>query len=238
MKSVTTTFRDKEHIFFDLDHTLWDFDKNAEETLQELFSIYSFQRLGFSSVDVFIETYTRNNHKLWAQYHLGEINKEQLRKARFANTFIELGIDPELFPASFEEDYIQLSPLKTHLFPHAVEVLEYLQEKYTLHLISNGFKEGTQAKIANTDIQKYFSHIVISEDVGLHKPHPDIFHYALKGANAKKESSIMIGDSLEADVRGAQNFGMDAIFFNPNRIEVPLDVKHEIKRLKELMHLF
>ena len=240
MSSTKTSFTGKEHIFFDLDHTLWDFDKNAEETLYELFSLYNFHQLGFSSADVFIETYTRNNHQLWSQYHLGEIDKEYLRKSRFANTFIELGVEPTLFPPSFEEDYIQLCPLKTHLFPHALETLEYLQEKYTLHLISNGFKEGTKAKISNekTNIQKYFTHIVISENVGVHKPHPDIFQYALNGANAKKETSIMIGDSIEADIRGAQNFGMDAIFFNPNRIDTPPDIKNKIVELKELMVLF
>lgn len=240
MQQITTGFTAKEHIFFDLDHTLWDFDKNAEETLQELFSIYNFRQLGFSSADIFIETYTKNNHQLWSQYHLGEINKEQLREARFKNTFIELGVEPERFPAAFEEDYIQLCPLKTHLFPHAIETLEYLQEKYTLHLISNGFKEATKAKISNenTNIQKYFSHIVISENIGIHKPHPDIFQYALKGANAEKESSIMVGDSIEADIRGAQNFGMDAIFFNPNEIEAPSDVKNQIVQLKDLMELF
>lgn len=240
MHQLKTDFTNKEHIFFDLDHTLWDFDKNAEETLHELFSIYNFHQLGFSSADVFIESYTKNNHQLWSQYHLGEINKEQLREARFRNTFIELGVEPERFPATFEEDYIQLCPLKTHLFPHAIETLEYLQEKYTLHLISNGFKEATTAKISNTgtNIQKYFTHIVISENIGIHKPHPDIFQYALKGANAEKESSIMVGDSIEADIRGAQNFGIDAIFFNPNKIIAPSDVKHQIVQLKDLMKLF
>lgn len=240
MVTAKPTFTSKEHIFFDLDHTLWDFDKNAEETLNELFSIYKFEQLGFSSADVFIETYTRNNHQLWSQYHLGEIDKEYLRKSRFANTFIELGVEPDLFPSRFEEDYIQLCPLKTNLFPDAIETLEYLKEKYTLHLISNGFKEATKAKISNTNtnIQKYFSHIVISENVGVHKPHPDIFQYALEGANANKKTSIMIGDSIEADIRGAQSFGMDAILFNPNKINTPPDVKNEIVQLKELMELF
>lgn len=240
MTLAKKTFDKKEHIFFDLDHTLWDFDKNAEETLYELFTRYQFHQLGFSSADVFIETYTRNNHRLWSRYHLGEIDKDYLRKARFANTFTELGVAPEHFPLAFEEDYLQLCPLKTHLFPHAIETLEYLQENYTLHLISNGFKEATKAKISNvhTNIQQYFSHIVISENVGIHKPHPAIFQYALEGANARKENSIMIGDSIEADVRGAQNFGMEAIFFNPHRIQAPADVKHEVGQLKELMEMF
>src|SRR5690606_6967352 len=111
--------------FFDLDHTLWDFDKNAEETLTELFEVYKFQQLGFSSSDTFIETYTKNNHRLWAQYHMGEITKDQLRAARFHNTFIDLGIEPTLFPIQFEEDYLNLCPQKTNLFPYAIEVLEY-----------------------------------------------------------------------------------------------------------------
>lgn len=240
MTLTKTIFRNKKHIFFDLDHTLWDFDKNAKETLHELFTRYKFHQLGFSSADVFIETYTRNNHQLWSQYHSGQIDKEYLRKARFANTFIELGVEPERFPVTFEEDYIQLCPLKTHLFPHAIETLAYLREKYSLHLISNGFKEATTAKISNalTDIQQYFSHIVISENVGIHKPHPDIFQFALQGAKAQKENSVMIGDSIEADIRGAQNFGMDAIFFNPHNIKAPADVKHAVVHLKELMEIF
>lgn len=233
-------FLEKEHLFFDLDHTLWDFDKNAEETLHELFALYKFNELGFSSADVFIESYTRNNQLLWSQYHLGKIDRDYLRKARFANTFIELGIEPALFPPSFEQDYIDLCPLKSNLFPHAIETLSYLKEKYTLHLISNGFKEATKAKIshADTNIKKYFTQIIISENVGVHKPHPEIFKYALAGANAEKENSVMIGDSIEADIRGAQDFGMDAIFFNPHKIEKPSDIKAEIIHLKELMDIF
>jgi len=234
----STLLRNKKHLFFDLDHTLWDFDKNAQETLTELFEIYKFRQLGFSSADVFIETYTKNNHQLWAQYHLGEIDKNQLRTARFANTFLDLGVEPTLFPIQFEEDYINSCSLKTNLFPHAIETLEYLQKKYTLHLISNGFKKASETKIATTNIGKYFTQIVISENVGVHKPHPDIFNYALKSALAEKDESVMIGDSLEADIRGAQNFGMDAIFFNPNKIDTPTDIKYQIVELKELTEIF
>lgn len=235
---MTSIFKSKKHLFFDLDHTLWDFDRNAEETLSELFDIYQFKALGFSSADVFIETYTKNNHQLWTQYHLGKIDKTQLREARFANTFIELGVEPELFPMQFEEDYIRLCPLKTHLFPHAIETLEYLQNQYVLHLISNGFKEASETKVSTTGIGKYFKQFIISENIGVHKPHPLIFQFALEGANASKEESVMIGDSLEADIRGALNFGMDAIFFNPHQAETPVDIKHQIIGLKELTELF
>src|SRR5690606_3401356 len=117
---------------------------------------------------------------------------------------------------------------KTNLFPHAIETLDYLKEKYTLHLISNGFKDACETKISTTGIGKYFMQIVISENVGVHKPHPQIFDYALRSAKARKDESVMIGDSLEADIRGAQNFGMDAIFFNPNRLNTPPDITYEI----------
>ncbi len=231
-------FTDKKHLFFDLDHTLWDFDRNAEETLSELFDIYRFRDLGFSSADVFIESYTRNNQLLWAQYHLGEIDKNHLRKARFSNTFEELGVEASRFPQQFEEDYLSMCPLKTHLFPHAIETLNYLQEKYVLHLISNGFKEASATKVEKTGIAKYFFQIVISENIGVHKPHPQIFEYAVNAAGTTKEESVMIGDSLEADIRGAQNFGMDAIFFNPKKMETPPDVKFQIAELIELTRLF
>ena len=131
------------NIFFDLDHTIWDFDKNAEETLYELYNIYDLSAIGMPSAAIFIETYTRNNHRLWAEYHTGKITKDELRDTRFKRTFVELGILPELMPLNFEDDYVKLCPTKRHLFPRAHETLSYLKNKYTLHLISNGFKESS-----------------------------------------------------------------------------------------------
>ncbi|WP_090607330.1 YjjG family noncanonical pyrimidine nucleotidase [Parapedobacter koreensis] len=228
----------KKDIFFDLDHTIWDFEKNAEETLLELFDTYRFNAFGFGAAAVFIETYNRNNHRLWALYHHGKITKAELREARFADTFTELGVDPTLFPKAFEIDYLRLCPQKTNLFPHAHETLGYLQEKYTLHLISNGFGDAAETKVTKCDLKKYFSTIVISEAVGVHKPHPKIFHHAIANARTAIPQSVMIGDSLDADVRGAQNVGMDAIYFNPNKSEVPEDVKQSITALDELKTLF
>ncbi|MEH6304093.1 YjjG family noncanonical pyrimidine nucleotidase [Olivibacter sp. CPCC 100613] len=231
-------YANKKHLFFDLDHTLWDFDKNAEETLNELFVTYKFVDFGIQSADIFIETYTRNNQRVWALYHNGKIDKTELRRARFADTFQELGLSPSLFPSSFETDYLRLCPHKTNLFPGVHDTLTYLKEKYILHLISNGFKDAAEIKVVKTDIKKYFSQIIISEDVGVHKPHPDIYNYSLTIAQASKEESVMIGDSIEADIRGAQAFGLDAIYFNPNGLEEPLDVKRSINALTELKQLF
>jgi len=223
-----------KHIFFDLDHTIWDFDKNAEETLQELYVLHQLQNIGLSSADVFIETYTRNNHRLWAEYHIGKITKEVLREARFKQTFLDLGVHPELIPVGFEDAYVQLCPTKTNLFPNAHETLGYLSDKYPLYLISNGFKESQDVKIDNTGIGKYFQAVIISELVGVNKPDKAIFQYAVNLAGATKQESLMIGDSLEADVYGALNFGMDAIYFNPFNAAKPADVPLQINDLKEL----
>jgi putative hydrolase of the HAD superfamily len=226
-----------QHLFFDLDHTIWDFDRNAKEALHELYLIHELESLGLSSADLFIETYTRNNHALWADYHLGKIDKETLRLTRFAKTFADLGMPLEVIPEGFEDAYVQLCPTKTNLFPHAHETLMYLQSKYTLHLISNGFRESTETKVSGTDLSKYFQHIIISEIVGVNKPDKAIFQYALDLSEAKKQESLMIGDSLEADIYGALNFGMDAIYFNPLNAPKPEDVPVQIQGLDELMRI-
>ena len=223
-----------KHIFFDLDHTIWDFDRNAEETLNELYGTYKLKDIGLHSADLFIETYTRHNHRLWAEYHLGRITKDELREERFKSTFIELGVQPNLMPADFEDAYVSLGPTKTNLFPHAHETLAYLQSKYTLHLISNGFKESTEIKVKGTNLGSYFQNVIISEVVGVNKPDPLIFKHAIELAGGTIEESIMIGDSIEADIRGAMGVGMDAIYFNPFNLAKPDDVPVQISHLKEL----
>lgn len=228
----------KKHIFFDLDHTIWDFDRNAEETLNELYHTHKLQELGLQSCSDFILKYTENNHQLWADYHLGKITKEFLRAERFSKTFIQLGIHPDSVPHQFEDDYVSISPTKTNLFEAAEEVLAYLQQKYSLHIISNGFKETTLTKMNLSNLNPYFENVIISEDVGVNKPNPQIFEYALDKAKATKAESVMIGDSLEADIYGALGFGLDAIFFNPTQKDKPEDVKQEITHLKELLQLF
>ncbi|RZK50840.1 MAG: noncanonical pyrimidine nucleotidase, YjjG family [Pedobacter sp.] len=227
-----------KHIFFDLDHTLWDFDKNAQETLLELYVKYKLDSLGVKSSLEFIERYTENNHLLWAQYHRGEITKNKLREQRFRKTFLELGMDPDYIPHEFEDEYVRLSPTKTNLFENTLSTLTYLSKSYHLHIISNGFKEPTLTKMQVSDLNPYFKNIIISEDVGVNKPHPDIFKYALDKAEATLPESIMIGDSIEADIRGAQSFGLKAIYFNPQMIPVPHDVNWQIHNLNELLNHF
>lgn len=232
-------FKDKKHLFFDLDHTIWDFDRNAEETLHDLYYKYNFHDLfQRQNSDEFIETYTVNNHRLWDLYHHGKIDKATLRKLRFADTFSQLGVDPGLFPVAFEEEYLAICPTKTNLFPHAHETLGYLQGRYRLHLISNGFKEACEKKLEHSKLYPYFETIVISEIVGINKPDPRIFKHALDNGKAEKEHAVMIGDNLDADVRGAKNAGLEAIFFNPGDKDKPEDVEYMIVDLKELQEIF
>jgi putative hydrolase of the HAD superfamily len=227
-----------KHIFFDLDHTIWDFDKNAQETLHELYLHYKLEELGLASAEAFISTYTENNHRLWVDYHVGKITKETLRAERFSRTFIQLGVHPERIPQQFEDDYVRITPTKTNLFLGSEKVLAYLQKKYTLHIISNGFKESTLTKMEVSGLNPYFTNVIISEDVGINKPDKAIFEYALDKAKALKHESIMIGDSIEADIRGAQGFGMKAIYFNPLNKELPEDVLWQITHLEELLNHF
>ena len=224
-----------KHIFFDLDHTIWDFDKNAQETLTELYHKYELLSIGITSCTEFIETYTENNQLLWAEYHMGRITKETLRAKRFHQTFIQLGVHPERVPLEFEDDYVRMSPMKKNLFAGSERVLGYLQNKYTLHIISNGFKETTLTKMDLCNLNPYFSNVIISEDVGVNKPDKAIFEYALQKAGAQKHESIMIGDSIEADIRGAQDYGIKAIFFNPMNKDKPEDVEWQISELEELL---
>lgn len=227
-----------KHIFFDLDHTIWDFDRNAEETLLELYDRHALKGKGVDCAQTFIATYTENNHALWARYHRGEITKSHLRAERFHKTFIELGIKPEDIPGAFEDDYVALSPTKTNLFDGAENVLKYLHKKYIMHIISNGFKETTLMKMDLSGLNPYFKNVIISEDVGVNKPDRAIFEHALNISGAGINDSIMIGDSLEADIYGAQDFGMKAIYFNPLKKEKPTDVPQQIYHLEELMDLF
>ena len=175
---------------------------------------------------------------MWAKYRLGEIKKEDLRDKRFLLTLNEFDVNDENLAKKIGDDYINISPTKTELFPHAVEILEYLYKKYTLAIITNGFKEVQFTKLKNCNLEKYFKKLICSEDVGRQKPHPDIFHYSLSSLNAKKNESIMIGDDYEVDILGANKFGFSSVFFNPNKLEVNiLKNMHEISSLKELQDI-
>lgn len=224
-------------VFFDLDHTLWDFDANARETLYDLFFAYRLDQMGISSPDKFIECYTVNNHLLWKDYHNGLIGKETLRQTRFKKTFLELGLDAENIPLEFEEDYVTICPTKTNLFPHVHEVLQYLHQRYKLFVITNGFRESSLLKLSKSNLHVYFEGVFISEDLGFSKPQKEIFDHALTTARCLNCDTVMVGDSLEADIRGARNAGIDQVFFNPGLVTHEEHVTYEVNCLSELINI-
>ena len=217
-------------VFFDLDHTLWDFDKNSELTFEAIFN----KNHPTIETKEFIEKYVPINQACWKLYQYDKITHEELRYNRLKHSFdaINYIISDEQIE-SIAQDYIQLLPENNHLFDGAFEVLDYLNQKYKLHIITNGFAEVQYKKLSNSNIGSYFRTITNSEMAGVKKPNPIIFEYALDLAKAKKESSIMIGDCLEADVQGALDAGLDAIFFNGSNTQVEQNIK-QVNHLLEL----
>lgn len=217
-------------IFFDLDHTLWDFDVNSELAFETIF------KKDHPTIHItdFIEKYVPINQACWKLYQYDKITHAELRYNRLKHTFDALEYyvsDAQI--ESIAHNYIQLLPQNNRLFDGTIEVLEYLEKKYKLHIITNGFAEVQYKKINNSNIGCFFKTITNSEMAGVKKPNPIIFEYALNLAQANKENSIMIGDCLEADVQGALDAGLDAIFFNDKKIQV----KQNIKQVNHLLEL-
>jgi len=227
-----------QNIFFDLDRTLWDFDKNSEKTLKQLFRDYSLQNT-FGNFLFFKSRYEYHNKKLWLAYYQNRIEKEELSYRRFYLTLKEAGLDEMGLAKEIAHDFIDLSPLQTEVFPNTHECLEYLKNKnYQLHIITNGFNEVQGRKLQNSKLEKYFNQIITSENAGANKPHAQIFEYALKQTGAVIEKSIMIGDDLSTDIKGARDMGMDHIYFNPKKAKHDEKLTFEIENLKELIDIF
>src|SRR5690606_2361270 len=197
-------------VFFDLDHTLWDFEKNSALAFEAVLNVHC------PDVDLaeFLKHYVPLNHAYWERYRKDEVTQAELRLGRLRDTFAAMAYPAgEELLALLSDQYIRQLPQHNHLFDGATELLDYLKTKYRLHIITNGFDEVQYHKIKNANIGHYFTTVTNSEMAGVKKPNPVIFEYALKLANAKKESSIMIGDCIDADVKGALNCGLDAILF-------------------------
>ena len=203
--------KDIEHVFFDLDHTLWDFEKNSDLAFQKVFNRNNIT----VELEVFLKIYKPLNFKYWKLYSEEKVTKSELRYGRLKDTFDVLNytISDELIDV-LATHYLEFLPDFNHLFEGAFEILDYLKGKYQLHIITNGFDEVQHKKLKSSNIYHYFDKIITSESVGVKKPNPKVFTYALNLAKADKGNSIMIGDNLEADVEGALSVGMQAIYCN------------------------
>ncbi|NME71694.1 YjjG family noncanonical pyrimidine nucleotidase [Flammeovirga aprica] len=220
-----------KHIFFDLDHTLWDFEKNSEETLIALFEKYEIGKLG-TSVEEYLVAYKTTNHELWALYNFDKVTKEDIRLRRFPMVFEKLGIDVKHCPPNIGDEYLEICPTKPHLMEGTIPLLEALKEKYTLHIITNGFDKTQAIKLSSTGLGKYFEVVVTSESCGAKKPFPAIFQYALDQAGASKEESVMIGDNPVTDIKGAKDFGLKTIYFGNGESEADV----EVRKLNEILN--
>ena len=225
-------------LFFDLDHTIWDFEMNSKETLLDLYHIHGLSQHGIDNFDLFFEKYSEHNHRLWDRYTKGFIKQEELRWKRIYLSLLDFKIANESLAKEMSVGYLDLLPNKKNLFPYTHEILTYLIQKgYRLHLITNGFESVQFNKLKNSKLENYFIEVITSEASNSLKPHKEIFEYALHAAQASIESSIMIGDNEAADIQGAINIGMDSVFVNHLQVNPTVPSTFVITHLKELENI-
>lgn len=228
-----------KHIFFDLDHTLWDFDRNAREALLDLYAQLDLRQEGISDFEEFYRRYLHHNQILWDRYHHGYISTEELKWKRMWRTLLDFKIGSEPLARKMSAAFLELLPDKQHLFPYALEILAYLRQKgYVLHLITNGFEQVQWRKLRNSRLEGYFGEVITSEKSGSVKPNRGIFEYALSLTGATISESIMIGDNPDADIQGALNMGMDCIFVNHSPDEMDVKATYTVRSLKDLENIF
>lgn len=205
------TFKNIKHIYFDLDHTLWDFDRNSALTFETIFK----EEMLEISLPNFLETYIPINNNYWKLYRENQISKEALRTGRLNDCFKCMSLDvPEQIINNLSNNYIKYLPTYNYLLDDTHEILEYLKEKYELHIITNGFEEVQHTKLSNSGISTHFKTVTTSEEAGVKKPEMEIFLKAMKKSGALPQQSIMIGDNYEADILGAHRAGMQSIYFD------------------------
>lgn len=225
------------HLFFDLDHTLWDYNRNAGETLEELFIEFQLEEYTDYQSEEFIQVFYQVNNSLWEQFHKGKIPKENIRRKRFYILQEELGIDGFSQWESFQDAFIESCPKKGHLFPGTIKTLDVLKERFQMNLITNGFRDIQSRKIKYSGLTGYFDNTITSEIASSQKPHPDIFHFAFRQSNASPETSLMIGDDQHSDIYGAKEVNMDQVLFNPEKRDVHQTPTYEINKIEQLIDI-
>ncbi len=227
------------HLFFDLDHTLWDFEANARAALQELYTILPLKEKGVHDFELFHKNYLAHNEILWERYRNGQIRQDELRVKRMRLALLDFKIADEALAEEMNIRFLELLPSRTILFPYAIEIMHYLtNKKYELHLITNGFEEVQHNKLKYSGLDKFFKEVITSEGSNSLKPNKEIFSFAFEKAGAKPEESIMLGDNIEVDIIGAINAGIDQVFINHNNIQTSIKPTYSVTSLKELETIF
>ena len=227
------------HLFFDLDHTLWDFEANARITLHELYHGMQLEKRGINDFDLFHKNYLAHNEKLWERYRNGYIKQEELRVKRMWLALLDFKIADEVLAKNMSIQFLDLLPTRTILFPYATEILDYLtNKKYELHLITNGFEKTQHSKLKYSGLDKYFKEVITSEGSSSLKPNKEIFDFAFRKTGANPAESIMLGDNIDVDIIGAMKAGIDQVFIN--HLNIPIDIKptYIVSSLKELEEIF
>lgn len=225
--------KEYKHILFDLDRTLWDFETNSRTTLEHLYKNHLLENN--IDVDDFIKAYHKYNNRLWAEYTAGNIKKDKLRQMRFFLTLKQFKVNNYDLAARLDLDYVRICPTQTALFPHTLELLDFLHARgYPMYILTNGFLETQQVKLHAAGIDGYFKRMYDSETIGHAKPSIGIFQYVLDDLQAQASECIMIGDDWKADIQGAAKMDIDQVFFNPHQIKVDGKATYEITSLKEV----
>lgn len=227
-----------KHLFFDLDHTLWDFEKNSERTLQQLYHEYDLNGRGITEFDALYQRFNVHNDRLWDRYRSGFIKREELRWKRMWHMLLDFKVADTPLAHEISTAFLEILPTQTLLMPGTKEVLDYCKGKYELHLITNGFETTQRLKLQYSGIARYFSQLITSEKSNSMKPHPEIFEFALNATGAKPEESIMIGDAIDIDILGAINAGWDTVYYNPMKLPHLRKPTYEITHLEELIKIF
>jgi putative hydrolase of the HAD superfamily len=221
-------------ILFDLDHTLWDFETNSADTLRDLYHRFSLAQYGAPAIELFLHEFKKVNTALWEAHDRGTMTREVIRQQRFHRVFSACGMGPVPFTEAFSDAYMAESPAKKNLMPNAWATLQYLHSRYPLFIITNGFNDVQHIKAHSSGIAHFFKKIVTSECVGSKKPSRQIFDYVLTRYGFRPSETMMVGDNLETDMRGAKNAGITATFYNPHSVPHQHRVQHEITDLHQL----
>lgn len=224
-----------KHIFFDLDHTLWDFEASSEFTFKKMYDHFGLFSKGVANVEEFYKKYLVHNLNMWALYREGKMEKEILRNLRFEKALIDFQIEEPGLAEALADYYLYHTPRNVFLFPGALETLAFLSKKAQLHIITNGFEEVQYTKLETSGMKDFFTEIITSEEAGVKKPDAGIFHYALQKAGAEAHESLMVGDDPVVDIAGAMAVGMEAVFFNPHFLINPYPEVKEIAQLDALI---
>lgn len=209
-----TPIKQYEVLFIDLDDTLYDFTSNSRETYRAVYELLDYQRW-FENFEHYYSIYWEYNQHLWQLYNDGKITKEQLNSERYTHPLRVMGVaSAEAIGALFWKESMKRLPLGERLMPYALEALEYLRPKYRMYILSNGFMELQSRKMQSAHIAHFFDGVILSDDIGVNKPHPAIFEHALRIANIPADKAIMIGDNFEVDIKGASQVGIDQVHYN------------------------